>query len=413
MIRFEGNCSAGAVRQAKYRLKRHGEGFQVEAVIETPDGERLYPASRVHPELVVMVNPIKQEGGGGEGGQFYVNEFRQVIVPAGNPVEYYYAGDYPHDIILALDGQEFSGRPLDDQGNLLKPGDPWSGRPRPGIRYILKAGGADIEYEREISPGRGRVVRLSGAVGESSARGLSRKIAAIKGNAGGPFYVNEYRAMFGPVRKDEGMAYLFIGVLTDGDPWFPRWTPTPGSAEPVGSREQIALGALSGRRPAESGWPKAPVAPEPSARTVEIQDGECGYTYERLFGDYLRGAKVVTVEDPFIAKPYQVANFVRFSELCVRIGSIREITLLNGSAPDDAYARLVSLQKSLKGYNIDLQVKSDPSLHDRRIETDTGWSIHLGRGLDIYKRPEDFCAVGASDFELRPCFKTRIIYQKR
>jgi len=74
------------------------------------------------------------------------NEWQQVIVPVGNPVQYFYAGEYLDHIVLALDGVEFSGRPHDDTGNLLKPGDLWTGRPRPGIGYILKAGGADVEY---------------------------------------------------------------------------------------------------------------------------------------------------------------------------------------------------------------------------------------------------------------------------
>lgn len=45
---------------------------------------------------------------------------------------------------------------------------------------------------------------------------------------------------------------------------------------------------------------------------------------------------------------------------------------------------------------------------DGRLLTDTGWEVVLGRGLDIYKRPEDFAGIGASDFALRPCYKTRV-----
>jgi ATP-dependent Lon protease len=155
-----------------------------------------------------------------------------------------------------------------------------------------------------------------------------------------------------------------------------------------------------------------PMSSEPDEKTVEIADGAQGYTFDRLFGDHLRRAKQVTVEDPFISRPHQVANFLRLCELLVRLGTVENITLLTKDVPDEAYARLESIRRSLAGFGIKLEIRQDPSLHDRCIRTDTGWTIHLGRGLDLYKRPEDFCAVGATDFALRPCFKTSIVYRK-
>jgi hypothetical protein len=412
MIRFEGNCTASVVRQAKYRLKRDGSGFKVEVIIETPAGERFYPASRAHPDLAKMVNAVKSAAGGGEAGQFYINEHRQVIVPAGNPVEYYLAGEYPHDIILELGGTQFSGRPLDDNGALLKPGDRWSGRPRPGIKYTLKAGGADVEYEREITPGRSRVVRLSKVVSPADARQTARKIAAVKGNKGGPFYVNEFRALFGPVTDAAGLDYLFIGVLAETDPWFPKWLPPPGAPGPAPAPPPVPPPAASAAESPEASPALSLLPPGPEAKMIEIEDGSRGFTYESLFAPYLRGATRITVEDPYIAKPYQVANLLRFCEMCVRLGSIRHIVLVTYKMPDEAYAQAISVKKSLAGFGIALEMKVDPAMHDRRISTDHGWDIHPGRGLDLYKRPEDFYSVGASDFELRPCFKTRIIFQR-
>ena len=170
LIPFGGNTTTSVVKQGKYRVVHHREGFAVEVVIETPDDIRSFPTSREHPQLIEMVNQLKTGSEGREGGPFYINEWHQVIVPVGDPVKYYYAGEYPHPIILSLDGVEFSGRPHDDNGNLLKPGDLWTGRPRPGIGYILMAGGADIKFAVELSPGRERVVRLSNEVGEQNAR---------------------------------------------------------------------------------------------------------------------------------------------------------------------------------------------------------------------------------------------------
>ena len=123
LIPFGGNTNTSVVKQGKYRVVHHQEGFAVEVVIETPDDIRSYPTSRAHPQLVEMVNRVKTASDGREGGPFYINEWHQVIVPVGDPVKYFYAGEYSQQIVLSLDGVEFSGRPHDDTGNLLKPGD--------------------------------------------------------------------------------------------------------------------------------------------------------------------------------------------------------------------------------------------------------------------------------------------------
>lgn len=406
LIPFGGNANTSVVKQGKYRVVRHNDGFAVEVVIETADSIKSYPTSREHPQLVEMVNKVKLTPNGREGGPFYINEWQQVIVPVGNPVKYYYAGDYPHHIVLALDGLEFSGRPHDDTGNLLRPGDPWVGRPRPGIGYVLKAGGADVEYTIELGPGRERAVRLSKEVGEAQARQTARKISAIKGNSGGRFYINEYRALFGPQQKEDGFQYVFIGLLTDQDAWFPKWTPN-GS----GQLNQLPP-AVS---PPSSATPSTIAVKaefQPGERKVEIADGESGHSMDSLFGAHLRGATAVTVEDPFIVKPHQVANFLRFCELLVRLGTIRTVKLVTKELTDESRGRLETIKRSLVSYNVDLVYTNSDTLHDRQISTDTGWEISLGRGLDIYKRPDDWLAIGATDFALRPCFQTTIIFHR-
>lgn len=413
LIPFGGNTTTSVVKQGKYRVVRHKDGFAVEVVIETPDDIRSYPTSRAHPELVEMVNKVKVASDGREGGQFYINEWQQVIVPVGDPVNYYYAGEYPHHIVLALDGIEFSGRPHDDAGNLLKPGDAWIGRPRPGIGYKLKAGGADLEYTVELSPGREKVVRLSKIVGEAKARLTARKISSIKGNSGGRFYINEYRALFGPQQKDDGYHYVFIGMLTEQDAWFPKWIPDGPAAPVPGPAAVAAPSAPTASAPAPA-TTAAAVVPEfrPQEKKLEIADGETGHSMETLFAAHLRGATVIKIEDAFVVKPHQIANLLRFCELLVRLGTVRSISLVTKEITDESRGRLETILRSLKGYNIEFSYTASNTLHDRQIITDTGWEISLGRGLDIYQRPNNYLAVGATDFALRPCFQTTIIYHR-
>lgn len=401
--KFEGNIASNVTKQGKYRVKHHGKGFTVSVIVETDDGVISYPSSSEHPELIRIVNYVKSFYGNAEAGSFYINEFGQVIVPAGEQLEYYYAGVYTRPIILSLDGEEFNGLPHDHEGNPLVPGDAWEGKPRPGIKYTLKAGGADIEYRREISPGREQRVRLSRKIGPADARRIARKIALLKGNTGGAFYLNEYRVLFGPKRNEDGYNYIFFGVLSEQDPWFPKWVPGGAPADSENSTRSA---------PPSSFTSENAVVPMPGAtlqdKRVEIEEDETGHTYESLFGDYLRGAVSVSIEDPFMRRPHQLANLLRLLELLVRYGDAKEIHLTTKVIEDDGWGKLENFKRSLSRQGIEFSWKCDPALHDRRLSTDTGWEIDLGRGLDLYKRPEDFAGIGASDFALRPCYKTRV-----
>ena len=51
---------------------------------------------------------------------------------------------------------------------------------------------------------------------------------------------------------------------------------------------------------------------------------------------------------------------------------------------------LNSIRLSAKANGIRFDVTFDDSVHDRSISTDTGWLIQLGRGLDFFKKPDDY-----------------------
>ena len=74
--------------------------------------------------------------------------------------------------------------------------------------------------------------------------------------------------------------------------------------------------------------------------------------------------------------------------------------------------KLATIEDSLVEHGIKLIVKFSETLHDRRIELDNGWHITLGRGLDIYQRPDDWLNVGAHDLNLRQCYETTIGFRK-
>jgi hypothetical protein len=228
MIQFGGNCTASVTKQGRYSVRYQDGSPVVSVVMETSDGIRVYPATRSHEQLVEMVNAIKTAASASKGGSFYINEYRQVIVPAGTPLGHYYAGEYHEPISLVMEstGQEFSGSHRDASGRVLSPRDSWGIRPRPGIAYTLSSGGQDIYYERKISVDAVQKVRLSSLVGVNDAVKTASRIAKVKGKEGGRFYVNDFRVIFGP--RSGGADYLFMGLLDESDPWFPKWLPQDG-----------------------------------------------------------------------------------------------------------------------------------------------------------------------------------------
>jgi ATP-dependent Lon protease len=140
--------------------------------------------------------------------------------------------------------------------------------------------------------------------------------------------------------------------------------------------------------------------------------GDTGYSYESILGPYLRGAKELTVEDPYIRLPHQLQNFVRFCETVVKALTVKKLTLITSYEEKtqlaDLQDKLGELQQSLLELDIVLDIQLNPNLHDREIRLGNGWVIKIGRGLDCYQRPQSWFEVGANDLSLRKCLETKV-----
>jgi ATP-dependent Lon protease len=150
----------------------------------------------------------------------------------------------------------------------------------------------------------------------------------------------------------------------------------------------------------------------PKERHYRIHYGATGHSYDTIFGDYLPGADEIVVEDAYIRQHHQIVNFLRFCETSVRLGPPKKIVLItkfdNQMEEDEAMAKLFTIADSLKVFNVDLEVRKSPTLHDREVRLSNGWKIKIGRGFDIYQKPEDWLQVGANDLGLRPCLETNV-----
>lgn len=148
-------------------------------------------------------------------------------------------------------------------------------------------------------------------------------------------------------------------------------------------------------------------------RHFTIHYGDTGYSYEKLMGAYLAGAKVIDIEDPYIRIPHQIANFTRFCELAVKMGTAATIRLKTGaddsSQEVEISEKLDALVDDLKQHDVTLTFTFDEHMHDRQIRLDNGWTIKIGRGFDIYQRIDrPRSGLGMNDFDLRPCLETTV-----
>lgn len=128
------------------------------------------------------------------------------------------------------------------------------------------------------------------------------------------------------------------------------------------------------------------------AKNIHIRENQGCVTYKDLFGDYLRNAKEITVTDPFIRQPYQIDNLVDFIQMVKDVSVVNDtvkIHLSTQNDDDEKVAEVIDCFNDLAdellpmGIEFTYDFKAD---HDRLICTDTGWTITLGRGLDIYER---------------------------
>ncbi|WP_319462723.1 hypothetical protein [Micromonospora sp. RTP1Z1] len=211
---YPGLSPSNVNKDAKYSVVHSpGGGMEVRLVYRISAREKELLTNDRHERLVAMVNEVKEKINGAPGGAFYINEYRDVLVPHrdGGCV---YAGTYEEILEFDYDGQSIGPVPPPSLG----PGDPWPG-PHAGIPYVLRAGGTDIKYD--MTTGRRiREVHLSDEVGQEPARLLARRLAAVKGHAGGRVYINEASHFFAPLNTAMGNAtYVYLGALDD-DAWF-------------------------------------------------------------------------------------------------------------------------------------------------------------------------------------------------
>lgn len=146
--------------------------------------------------------------------------------------------------------------------------------------------------------------------------------------------------------------------------------------------------------PVESAAPR----PEPLREGHrDFAPGQRGISYEELLLPYLRDASKITIIDPYIRMPHQGRNLVELLSMLARAkddaDEIDVLLVTTAEQNPEFRQRQLIMLKSIKdasdAVGVRLAVRFDESIHDRRIETNHGWRIDLGKGLDIWQKPTD------------------------
>lgn len=139
---------------------------------------------------------------------------------------------------------------------------------------------------------------------------------------------------------------------------------------------------------------------------IEVRANQKGVSYKSLFGEYLNGATRFDITDPYIRMTHQIDNLIELIHL------IREATMdadnviinLNTNNTEEEIPKMIDIFDGLKDdlatYGIDFSYKFEAD-HDRKIVMDNGWTISLGRGLDIFEKFERFSLAAGRQSERR------------
>lgn len=167
---------------------------------------------------------------------------------------------------------------------------------------------------------------------------------------------------------------------------------TPSATEPAPAA--AASAASSAAAPDLAAEPAASILAEGHR---DFTAGQKGVSYETLLLPYLRGASKITITDPYIRMPHQGRNLADLLSLLAAAkddaDEIDTVLVTTEEPKAEFKQRQLLMLKDIKDASdaagVRLAVRLDDTIHDRRIETNHGWRIDLGKGLDIWQRSSD------------------------
>ena len=160
---------------------------------------------------------------------------------------------------------------------------------------------------------------------------------------------------------------------------------------------------------------KRPRIPLLQEKSMTFRMGQTGVSYEKIFAPYMRDAKIITVEDPYIRASWQIKNFMEFALMLINTRPVDDLklNLVTNEEEEkipDLIDKLDDIKDDLASYGIEFEYKLR-DFHDRCIKTDTGWTITLGRGLDMFEKYNTY-SIASSRQDMRKCKEFMVTFMK-
>ena len=192
-----------------------------------------------------------------------------------------------------------------------------------------------------------------------------------------------------------------ITVLTPEELQYPTFAAPPGREEEragaAGNDERSASPSASG----EAAEPAVVTGATPAADIAQpghvvVPENAKGWSFRRIFAPYLRGARTITIRDPYVRAFHQVRNVMELVEMIFDLvpdGDEVAVHLTTQSDSETCIRQEEMLEQVATAFvgtrvAFTWDLDHSPNFHARNIVTDTGWKISLDRGLDIFQRFE-------------------------
>ncbi|CAI8171751.1 MAG: Uncharacterised protein [Prochlorococcus marinus str. MIT 9215] len=127
-----------------------------------------------------------------------------------------------------------------------------------------------------------------------------------------------------------------------------------------------------------------------------VPENSKGWSYRRIFGDYVRGCSGIIIKDPYIRTFHQIRNLVEFLRMVNELTpqgdevTVHLVTGADSDAPEKFEKQMENLNQVKDSFAetatpFSFEFDASPNFHARSITTNHGWKISLDRGLDIFQ----------------------------
>ena len=202
--------------------------------------------------------------------------------------------------------------------------------------------------------------------------------------------------------------------------------PAEGADDRIGARHLFDQNGGAEPEPAAEAEPAVEAAPaaESGSRLFEghrvYRENQRGVSYEKLFGAYLRGARLIRIVDPYVRNFYQCRNMMELMQVVARsvgpggLPRVELTTCPDAHHPENQTEYLQRIADAWEPYGIVFhwQIDRSGTLHARHLYVDDTWDILLDRGLDIFQRfdANDAFCLEATMPELRRVKQFEVTY---